>query len=297
MAAPPPADVTIDEALVRRLLTAQQPDLSGRPLRHAAGGWDNEMWRLGDDLAVRLPRRAQAAPLAVNEHRWLPVLAPRLRVAVPLPLRVGRVTDDYPYPWSVVPWLPGTSAWRTPTRARRSWAPDLADALVDLHGPADPAAPRNPVRGVPLADRDPVVRERLANLPVEGTAHLSALWADALSAAPWSGPPSWLHGDPHPANLLVDGRRLAGIGDFGDLAAGDPATDLATAWLTFDADGRASFHERLLERDAVDDATWRRARGWAVVMATAMLQRPSDEAIAAIGGHALTELRTEATDR
>lgn len=297
VAAPPAADVAVDEALVRALLAAQHPDLAELPLRHAAGGWDNEMWRLGADLAVRLPRRAQAAPLAAHEHRWLPVLAPRLRVAVPVPVRVGRPTDTYPYPWSVVPWLPGTPAWRTPTTARRAWAADLADALADLHAPSEPGAPHNPVRGVPLADRDAVVRERLAGPGHDGAAHLAALWADALGADTWTGPPSWLHGDPHPANLLVDGDRLTGLADFGDLAAGDPATDLATAWLTFDAVGRAAFRARLHERGAVDDATWRRARGWAVVMTTAMLQRPSDEAIAAIGRHAQAELLAEAPDR
>lgn len=293
VAARPPADVQVDEALVRRLLSAQHPDLAGLPLQHAAGGWDNELWRLGDDLAVRVPRRAQAAPLAANEHRWLPVLAPRLAVAVPVPVRVGRPTDEYPYPWSVVPWLPGTPAWRTLPGSRRAWADRLADALADLHVPAEPGAPRNPVRGVPLAARDAVVRERLATVPVEGAARLAALWSNALDAEPWPGPPSWLHGDPHPANLLVEGARLVALVDFGDLAAGDPATDLATAWLTFDAAGRAAFRARLVARGATDDATWCRARGWAVVMTTAMLQRPSDAAIEAIGRHGLGELLAE----
>lgn len=289
----PAADVAVDEALVRGLLAAQHPDLAARPLERAGGGWDNEMWRLGDDLAVRLPRRAAAAPLAAHEHRWLPVLARLTSLAVPVPLRVGVAADGYPYTWSVVPWLPGVPAWRTPVADRDAWAPTLADALADLHAPADPAAPVNPVRGVPLAERDEAVRQRLVPPGVPGADHLRALWADALDADPWAGPPVWLHGDPHPANLLVDRGRLVGLADFGDLTAGDPATDLATAWLTFGPAGRAAFRERLVARGALDDATWRRARGWAVVMATAMLRRPSDDAIATIGGHALAELRAE----
>lgn len=128
---------------------------------------------------------------------------------------------------------------------------------------------------------------------VDGAAHLEALWSDAVAAAPWPGPPVWLHGDPHPANLLVAEDRLVALLDLGDLTAGDPATDLATAWLTFDSVGRATFRDRLVERGAVDDATWRRARGWAVVMTTAMLRRPSDEAIAAVGRQALAQLLDE----
>lgn len=289
----PPADVEVDEPAVRALLAAQHPDLAHLPLRRAGGGWDNEMWRLGDDLAVRLPRRAQAGPLAAHEHRWLPVLVQRLAVPVPAPVRLGRPTPEYPYPWAVVPWLPGVPAWRTPVADRAAWAAELADTLVDLHAVADADAPANPFRGVPLAERDEAVRERLAPPGIDGAPRLAALWSDALAADPWDGPPLWLHGDPHPANLLVAGGRLAGLADFGDMTAGDPATDLATAWLTFDATGRAAFRARLARRGAADDATWRRARGWAVVMATAMLRRPSDASIAAIGRHALGELLTE----
>jgi aminoglycoside phosphotransferase (APT) family kinase protein len=292
----PPADVAVaadDAGLVRRLLAAQHPDLADLPLRHADGGWDNEMWRLGDDLAVRLPRREAAAALLRNELRWLPGLARLVRVPVPAPLRAGEPGEGYPYPWAVVPWVPGEPAWRTPPSARRAWAADLADALADLHVPAEAAAPGNPVRAVPLARRDGTVRQRLLLPGVDPDGHLRALWADALAAPAWSGPRLWAHGDPHPANLLVAGGRLTGLVDFGDLTAGDPACDLATAWLTFDAAGRAAFRARLAERGAADDATWRRARGWAVALAAAMVLRPADPALAAIGRHAVAELSAE----
>lgn len=289
----PPADVEISADLVRALLRDQHPDLAARPLRHAGGGWDNEMWRLGPDLAVRLPRRAGAAPLAGHEQRWLPELATLVRVPVPVPFRTGTPSGDYPYPWTVVPWLGGTCVSGVPTPDRRRWAARLADALVDLHVAAPADAPPNPVRGVALAERAEAVAQRLTPPGIPGADQLERIWADALAAPAWTGPPLWLHGDVHPGNLLADDGDLAGLLDFGDLTAGDPATDLATAWLTFDRAGRATFRARLVERGAWDDARWRRARGWAVVMTTAMLRRPHDPTTGAVGRHALAQLLDE----
>lgn len=291
----PASDVVVTQDLVLRLLTEQHPDLADRALVHADGGWDNEMYRLGDDLAVRLPRRKVAAELAANEHRWLPELATLLRLRVPTPLRVGRPGQGYPYPWAVVPWVPGEPAWRTPAAGRTTWAADLADTLADLHVPADPEAPVNPFRSGSLADRDAGVRQRLL-VPVAGApeaGRLAAVWDDALAAPAWAGPACWLHGDPHPANLLLADGALVALADFGDLTAGDPATDVATAWLTFDAAGRNAFRARLDERGALDPATWRRARGWALSMALAMVRRTSDPAIGGIGRHAVAELLAE----
>ena len=289
----PAADVVVTEDLVRRLLGAQHPDLAERDLVHADGGWDNEMYRLGEDLAVRVPRRSVAAELAANEHRWLPELAGLLRLKVPAPLRPGVPDQGYPYPWAVVPWLPGAPAWRSPVGARTAWAGDLADALADLHVPAHAEAPLNPFRSCSLADRDGVVRQRLL-VPVEGVpdaGHLAAVWDDALAAPAWDGPACWLHGDPHPANLIVEDGELVALADFGDLTAGDPATDVATAWLAFDAAGRDAFRRRLEQRGAVDPAMWRRARGWALSMGLAMVRRTTDPAIGGIGLHALGELQ------
>lgn len=285
----PPADVDVTADLVRALLTAQHPDLADLPLHHADGGWDNEMWRLGDDLAVRLPRRRMGAMAAEHEHRWVPELAPRLGLAVPVPVRIGTPNARYPYRWSVVRWVAGTPAWRQDAAGRTSWAPALADALADLHVPAPPEAPTSPFRGGPLAARDAVVRERLAAPGVPEPERLLALWADAVGAPVRSGPPVWVHGDPHPANLVVRDGLLVGLVDFSDLTAGDAATDLATAWLTFDSAGRAAFLARLQERGAVDAATWRRARGWAVALASMMGSQPPG-VIHGIGRHALAEL-------
>ncbi len=290
----PAAEVTVDADLVRALLGDQHPDLAHLPLRLATNGWDNSVWRLGSDLAVRLPRRAVAAPLVEQEQRWLPVLAARVAatvdVVLPVPVRTGTPTVHYPWRWSVVPWVDGRSAGTVPPAARTSLAGPLARFVRALHLPAPSDAPANPVRGGPLTGRDAVVRDRLGHGSLPRAAELLALWTELAATPSWSGPPTWLHGDLHPHNLVVDDAgELAAVVDFGDLTAGDPATDLATAWLTFDATGRARFRAALADR--YDTATWRRARGWALSMATAMVTMSDDEpVIRAIGHHTLGQV-------
>jgi aminoglycoside phosphotransferase (APT) family kinase protein len=233
-------------------------------------------------------------PLTANEVRWLPVLAPLLPVAVPVPVRTGSPGAGYPWPWTVVPWIAGTLAADEDPPHRSVWAADLARALVALHRPADRQAPPNPYRGVPLAARDDVVRSRLAASPEP--ALLLDRWDAGLVAPAWDGPPLWLHGDPHPANLVVDGGRLTGLIDFGDLTAGDPASDLATAWLTFDRSGRALLRAELARSGhPADEATWTRARAWAAALASAFTSLgDGDPAMAAVARHAIGQLALDA---
>jgi aminoglycoside phosphotransferase (APT) family kinase protein len=186
--------------------------------------------------------------------------------------------------------------------------------VAALHTVAPVDAPRNPVRGVPLAARDAAVRGRLEHLSERtDVSGLTARWERALAAPPWDGPPIWLHGDLHPGNLLLGvlgsdpgpgpgpdpgpgpssnrARSLAAVIDFGDLTAGDPATDLATAWLTFEPDARETFRARLDELTPTDPATWSRALGWAVAMGSALAAHSDDNPrMAALGAHALAEL-------
>ena len=237
-------------------------------------GWDNAIFRLGDDLAVRLPRREASVALILNEQRWMPELAPRLPVAVPTPIRAGRPAPELGYdsPWSIVPWLRGESAIEFDVEARGVAARGLAEFVAALSVPAPADAPVNTYRGVPLADRDEVVRARLAGGRIPGSARLGSVWERALEASVWTGPKVWLHGDLHPANLLLEpSGHLTAVVDFGDVTAGDPATDLATAWLTFDPRARQIFRAEIDRRHGVDDATWDRARGWALVVASAVV--------------------------
>ncbi|GAA4624827.1 aminoglycoside phosphotransferase family protein [Cellulomonas oligotrophica] len=285
----PKIEVDVDAALAHDLLVEQHPDLAGLPVHGRVHGWDNLTWRLGDDLALRFPVRVASAPLVEHEQRWLPRLAPTLPVAVPAPARVGRAGAGYPWPWSVVPWLPGDVVAAGPVAGRTVWAPALAEALAALHVPAPPDAPHNPFRGVPLADRDAVVGARLAGTPLPHREVLLRAWHDGLAAPAWDGPPVWVHGDPHPGNLLADARSLTALIDFGDLCAGDPASDLATAWMTFDAAGRAAFVARTRELRGWDDATWVRARAWAASYVPVLLAHPDEYPLMAAVGRATAD--------
>lgn len=294
----PSADVGVTVELVRALLTAQHPDLAHLPLTVVANGWDNVVLRLGDDLAVRVPRREAAAELVRHEQECLPVLAPLLPVPVPAPVRVGRPSDGstgpaFPWAWSIVPWFDGVSSLAVDRASRRELAPDLAAFVSALHVPAPPEAPANPFRGVPLAARDESVRERLLSGHVPDDGSLLDLWTRLVEVPTWDGPPLWLHGDLHPANLVLapGGHGLGAVVDFGDITSGDPATDLAAAWVVFDAVGRASFHEAVTARCGTDHATWERARAWALVLGTAFAAHSDDHpAFARLGAETLAQV-------
>jgi aminoglycoside phosphotransferase (APT) family kinase protein len=111
-----------------------------------------------------------------------------------------------------------------------------------------------------------------------------ARWAAALEVPPPAGPPLWLHGDLHPANVLVDGGAISAVIDFGDLTAGDRATDLAGAWSLLPASARATFRA---EAGEVDDATWARAEGWALLFAMAYLANSADHPLLARVGRTM----------
>jgi aminoglycoside phosphotransferase (APT) family kinase protein len=246
--------------------------LATRELRLVARGWDNVIYRLGDELVVRLPRRLRAVPLVEHEQRWLPGIAQRVAVGVPAPLRIGLPSQSFPWHWTITPWFEGDLAAQTPLEEHGGLAIELAGFVRQLHTDAPRDAPQNQFRGVPLAARDGAMRERLASGLVPNPRALEREWQRSLAAEPWSARPVWLHGDLHPANILTRNGHLAAVLDFGDLCSGDPATDLATAWLTLDRAGRDTFVDAL----DYDDATWSRARGWALLLGTAFLANSDD---------------------
>jgi aminoglycoside phosphotransferase (APT) family kinase protein len=257
----PPAEVAVGADLVRRLLAAQHPDLAALPLTEAASGWDNLMFRLGDDLAVRLPRRQVAAPLIEIEQAWLPRVAATLPLAAPIPLRIGAPGDGFPWPWSVIPWLPGETADRDLPDARQGAV--LGGFFQALHVPAPADAPRNAFRGVPLITREDYFRARLDDLDGKTaliTPRVMDLWRTALTA-PIDVASTWLHGDPHPRNVLVRDGRITAFLDWGDMAQGDRASDLAAIWMLLPDRGARAEAMALCQ---ASDATWARARGWAI---------------------------------
>jgi aminoglycoside phosphotransferase (APT) family kinase protein len=264
----PPSEVDTSPAVARQLLAEQHPDLAELPIVPAASGWDNTTHRLGDEFALRLPRRALAAPLLAHEQRWLPELAPRLPLPVPAPVRVGHPARDFPFAWSVVPWFAGDTAEVAGVPAGAATA--LGRFLAALHLPAPAEAPANPARGVPLAERSSAIADRLAQVDASGLVDVVPLRvavAQALAAPPAEAR-VWLHGDLHPRNLLVAEGRIAAVLDWGDVTAGDPATDLALAWMLFDAPERRTL---LAARGGVDAALRACARGWAVLFGAMLL--------------------------
>jgi aminoglycoside phosphotransferase (APT) family kinase protein len=263
-------DIEITAGLVQDLVRDQHPDLGDLPVRLGARGWDNQLWRLGDDLAVRLPwATASADGLLRKEYSWLPTLAPRLPLPVPVPQRFGEPSDRFPRPWLITTWVPGSPADRIPVTRARDAATSLATFLTALHQPAPGDAPAGRDRGGPLADRAEGFATGLAAATERKLIHdsdaVSAVWHDAVTAPAWTGPPLWLHGDLHPANVLTADGTLCGVIDFGDLCAGDPAYDLAAAWLLLPDDTTDHFYAAY--QPALDTATMRRARGWAMARA------------------------------
>lgn len=286
----PEAEVDIDVELVRRLLTDQHPDIADRQIVELANGWDNVIFRLGDELTVRLPRRDMAARLVEHEQTVLPSLAVRLPIAIPAPVRIGRPALGYPWSWSVNPWIPGTIAATTPLADSTREAERLGEFMAALHGTAPGDAPPNPYRGHFIGRNTEVNTERASQL--EWGDAMLARWHELVDVEPWPYAPTWIHGDLHGANLLVDRGEISGVIDFGDVCAGDPATDLSIAWSMFDADDRDVFRSAAGRGEhVVDDATWQRAEAWALHFAVIYTLHSADNpTMGAIGDHLRTVL-------
>ena len=288
------AEIDTDASLVRRLLAAQFPhwaDLSIERVR--SGGTDNAIYRLGDDMCVRLPRIEWAIAAVEKEQQWLPRLAPHLPLAIPVPLAKGIPAESYPWHWSVCRWLPGENAiverFADLCQAATALAKFVAALQrIDTTGGPRPGA-HNFGRGVPLPLRDADTRAAIAKLnDVLDTDAVTAAWDEASDAPAWEGPPVWIHGDLHAGNLLVDHGHLSAVIDFSGLGVGDPACDFAAAWMLFSNESRDAFRAAL----SIDDASWARSRGWA--LSTGLIALPyyldSNPVIIAMARHQIDEV-------
>jgi aminoglycoside phosphotransferase (APT) family kinase protein len=264
-----PDELEIDAALVGRLLNGQFPRWADLSLeRVPSAGTDNALFRLGDDLVVRLPRIGWAVDQVSLEHEWLPRLAPHLPLAIPAPLAQGAPAEGYPWPWSVQRWLPGVNPVVGGLSDPLLLAADLAHFITALHA-IDPAGGPHASRGVPLRQRDAPTRKAINELDgMIDTAAALAAWEAALRVPAYAGPPLWIHADLSPGNLLTVQGRLSAVIDFGCLGVGDPAVDLIVAWNLLPPIAREVFREAL----RVDDATWARGQGWA--LSIALIQLP-----------------------
>jgi len=286
-------EMDIDASLVRRLLAAQFPQWADLPIKPVpSAGTDNALYRLGDDMAVRLPRIQWATEQVDKEQRWLPKLAPLLPLAIPVPLAKGVPSEGYPWHWSVYWWLEGENATIERIADPVQAATELAQFIADLQridptgGP--PPGPHNSSRGVPLAMRDTHTRAAIATLHgTLDTDAATAAWEAALQSPAWSGPPVWIHGDLQSGNLLAQQGRLSAVIDFGCLGVGDPACDLQVAWNLLSTETRNVFRAAL----QVDDATWARGRGWALSVGLIALPyyQSTNPVLADISRHAIDE--------
>jgi aminoglycoside phosphotransferase (APT) family kinase protein len=260
--------VDINAELISALLREQHPDLADLPLSLGALGWDNQLWRLGDDLAVRLPWATEDADeLLLKEHSLLPTLATRVPLPIPVPKRLGRPSDVFPRTWIVTTWVPGEPADRTPATDGIAAADTLAAFLGALHEPAPSISPAGRHgRGGSLAASGAGVAHFLKLATDRGLIsdpeRVWDAWEDAVTAPDWHGPATWIHADLHPANLLTRDGNFCGVVDFGDLCAGDPACDLGAAWLLLPDGTIDRFYETYVH--TANEATMLRARGWAL---------------------------------
>jgi aminoglycoside phosphotransferase (APT) family kinase protein len=266
-------EIEIDAPLVGRLLRAQFPQWAELPIEPVEPrGTDNAIYRLGEELAVRLPRTPRTVATLEKERTWLPRLAPHLPLAVPIPLAEGAPGDGYPWTWSVYQWLEGENATVAGLADPMQAAADLAEFVsalqrIDPTGGPPPGA-HNFFRGVALEARDEGVRSSIAKLGDEiDAAVVTAVWEEALWAPLWERPPVWIQSDLDARNVLVEGGRLSAVIDWGGLGVGDPACDAMVAWKLFSGEARECFRHVL----AVDEATWTRARGWALSQALGAL--------------------------
>ncbi|WP_326657164.1 aminoglycoside phosphotransferase family protein [Streptomyces sp. NBC_00385] len=285
-----------DDALVRRLITAQFPRWSGLPVeRVGAAGTANAMYRLGADLVVRLPRTAGSAEDTAKEHHWLPRLAPSLPVAIPAPLGAGVPGEGYPYPWSVYGWLDGSCPTVGDTAEAAPLAQDLARFVTALHR-VDPTGGPPSYRSEPPAARDRAVRKALADLTTEiDTAAAVEIWRTSLRVPAPAGPPVWIHADLQPGNMLTADGRLTAVIDFGCLGLGDAAVDLIAAWYVLPAGARDTFRAAA----EADDAAWARGIGWALSIALMELQyyRETNAFMADTARHVIAEILADQRQR
>lgn len=273
----PRAEFEIDVSLVSNLLAEQHPDLQHLTIYLVDSGWDNAIFRLGKNLCLRFPRRQVAANLIANEQIWLPVLAERLPIPIPTPYRLGKPGQSYPWQWSILPWLTGVTADQQPPHPNQ--VKRFVSFLRSLHQPAPANAPINKVRGVPLSQRVASVEERMQRLKKKSnliTPEIEKIWHQALDA-PIDVEPTWLHGDLHPQNILVENGIITGIIDWGDITSGDLATDLASIWMLFSEQNirqqaiRLARSLRNAEYQNISHATIQRAKGWAILFGTVLL--------------------------
>ncbi len=280
----PQAEVDLTEDLIRRLIATQAPHLAERPVSFLAEGWDNAQYRLGADLVVRVPRRQKAVALLENEQRWLPRLVGALPLPVPAPVFHGKPSPGFRWPWSIVPFIEGRDALTHPLPSSPRLAHQIAHFFTALHVPAPPGMDKNPFRGVPLQERADNLLTVIRQSSLQADALERAL-ANALAADPYQGPAVWVHGDPHPGNIIAHQGRIVSFIDWGDITSGEPSSDLGLLWMVLNANDRAVAIDQL----GMDEHAVSRARGWALNFGMMLVANSADRPAYLALGHRIVE--------
>lgn len=255
-------------------MAQQFPQWSDRELSPAGAGTDNVMFRLGDDLLLRLPRTPGTSRALDKELRWLPRLAASLPLRVPTPVATGAPGAGYPHRWAVYEWLPGDTADRAVIADPAHFGRALARFVRALQGTDHSGARRSDgmdfYRGLPFPERPAWARtvvDDCRRLPAAAdTLDLdaaAAVLASAEAVATRAAPPEqrWLHGDLRPANLLVRDGALAAVIDWGTLSIGVTTAEHAPLW-DLPAEARTGYRDEL----GVEDAGWLVAAGWSLII-------------------------------
>jgi aminoglycoside phosphotransferase (APT) family kinase protein len=254
-------ELPVDVALVRALLEEHFPEWAALPLERVASfGTDNALYRLGDELLVRLPRIDWATRDIEKDARWLDQLRPLLPVAIPELLATGTPGCGYPWTWGIYRWLEGENPVVGAIARPDELARDVGRfvAAVRRLGIRDT---RPGSRAGLLIERDAEVRGAISEVADEfDAAAVEAVWERALRAPAWATPPVWTHGDLLRGNLLLREGRLHAVIDWSLLGVGDPACDAIVAWSVLSGETRETFRIEA----GFDDATWLRGQGWAV---------------------------------
>lgn len=250
-------EIPLDDALFQALVAESFPHLAPGAPEHLGAGWDSDVWRWGD-YALRFPRRAMGVDLLHVELRVLPLLAPRLPVAIPSPTHVGRPTEAFPYPFYAHRFVPGTTACRRDLSdaQRHALAAPIGAFLRALHAlpPSAVDAPPDRFRSdlQYIASR---ALERLSLVPELGPRAEAALSTPPPNAVDG---PVLLHGDLYARHLVLDDEgALTGVIDWGDVCVGDRAVDLRVVHAFLPPDAHPAF---LAAYGPVAEATWTRAR-------------------------------------
>ena len=263
-------EITVDT--VSRLIASQFPRWSGLPIQPVRSyGTVNALFRLGEDIVLRLPLRPRRdiRDELRRQHAMVERIAARVPVPVPEPLAIGEPGSGYDGVWAAYRWIPGETASEHAIGDADRFAEDLAGFVTALHTLDTGGGTWNgKTRGGPLHTRDSDVRRRLAECAnLVDTVRLTQVWERCLRADIPATRHVWLHADLLPGNLLVRDGRLAAVIDLETACIGDPAVDLMPAWNLLPPGARDTYRRAL----GVNDATWERGRGWALSQAIVAL--------------------------